>query len=290
LHSGSLKMFRCLVATNGVSRKPEDSHAAVYTDSYSSCRAVNCLIVHNLGSGFYGSGNSHSFVNCAVIRNEHQGLYLWQKNAITNCIVFNNDLDGEQIWRGNGSMLSMAYSDVQGGVWSGPGNISENPVLCDDNFSLMQGCPCIDSGSPEVTFNDLCIDNTLCSPYSRGAARNDLGVYGGPLACGYGPGDTPAMVTQPRSQLSCPGQSVTLGMVRGVRLPSASSRGMGCVPVSLRYLASVARVCWTVVLTQPRMSCGQRPSRNMRPSAGTTSRRSRVVRSAKPRQRAGKGP
>ena len=37
--------------------------------------------------------------------------------------------------------------------------------------------PCIDKGNPDPQYNDVCL------PPSLGAARNDMGAYGGPGAC-----------------------------------------------------------------------------------------------------------
>ena len=97
--------------------------------------------------------------------------------------------------------ISVAYSDVQGG-WPGQGNFSFNPIFYSpSNFALVDGSPCIDAGSPNPSFNDLCF------PPSAGTNRNDMGAYGGPGACAWP--IVPRITTQPRSLVECVGRSVT---------------------------------------------------------------------------------
>ncbi len=54
---------------------------------------------------------------------------------------------------------------------AGSNDISENPLFINENlgnFKLLLNSPCIDSGDPDIKYND--VDGT----------RNDIGAYGGP--------------------------------------------------------------------------------------------------------------
>ncbi len=75
-----------------------------------------------------------------------------------------------------GSAVVVAYCDVEGG-WAGTGNIDVPPVFAGDDYQLAAGSPGVDAGDPDPAYDDLCF------PPSQGTARNDMGAYGGPLAC-----------------------------------------------------------------------------------------------------------
>lgn len=75
-----------------------------------------------------------------------------------------------------GSTVVVAYSDVQGG-WAGTGNIDAPPIYEGAAYRLALASPGVDGGDPDPAFDDLCF------PPSQGTSRNDMGAYGGPLAC-----------------------------------------------------------------------------------------------------------
>ena len=77
---------------------------------------------------------------------------------MTNCILWDG---GDEIWNNDGSVITINYTDVQGG-WPGTGNIDADPLFVDpDNgdFRLQAGSPCIDAGDntavPEGVLRDL---------------------------------------------------------------------------------------------------------------------------------------
>jgi parallel beta-helix repeat protein len=80
-----------------------------------------------------------------------------------------------------GSAVVVAYCDVEGG-WTGTGNINAPPVYEGEAYRLAPASPGVDGGDPSPVFDDLCF------PPSQGTARNDMGAYGGPLACQW-PGE-----------------------------------------------------------------------------------------------------
>jgi len=99
------------------------NNTCVLLDGYSE----NCVVYNN--GGGYGSG-------------------LAGGNAV-NCIFWNNS--GNAGWNAE----SIKYSNVQGGH-SGEGNIDSDPLFTDpgnDNFTLLAGSPCIDSGDPDSSLD-----------------------------------------------------------------------------------------------------------------------------------------
>lgn len=211
--TGTLQMNNCVVASNGLAGASAQFSGGGVLAYRGATKLINCLIVGNLHEGIYFRSGNGSIINSTVVYNEntHWGVYSYGATVgMTNSIVYYN-------WpAGVGGNVVSAYSDIEGGVQPGPGNISFSPALCPGSLSLIRGSPCIDAGSPNSSYNDACIDDTLCAIYSKGAARNDMGVWGGPGACfGLGPRswcscEAPTIVSQPRSQSSCLGQSVNL--------------------------------------------------------------------------------
>ena len=61
-------------------------------------------------------------------------------------------------------------------------NIYLNPLfLTTNNFYLQANSPCIDAGTPDWNYTDLCITNGA----SQGTSLPDLGAFGGPDACNW---------------------------------------------------------------------------------------------------------
>ena len=178
VNSGTFQMFNCTVANNGM--QGEGGTAGGLRVENATASALNCIIASNVRQGVRTVNSSVSLVNCTLSANVEEGFYADNGTGrITNCIVYFNGSAAPQI----GGATAVGYSDVQGGVQPGVGNISYAPALCPQNYSLVLGSPCIDAGSPDAAFNDICLDNGFCTPYSRGTARNDMGAYGGPGGC-----------------------------------------------------------------------------------------------------------
>ena len=59
-------------------------------------------------------------------------------------------------------------------------NIGENPLfLATNDFHLATNSPCVDAGTPDWVYSDMCF------PPSQGTGYPDLGAYGGPDACNW---------------------------------------------------------------------------------------------------------
>jgi hypothetical protein len=63
-------------------------------------------------------------------------------------------------------------------------NIFTDPLFCETaNYTLSASSPCIDAGNPDSAYLDNCLTNA-CYRGSLGTTVNDIGVWGGPGACG----------------------------------------------------------------------------------------------------------
>ncbi len=107
--------------------------------------------------------------------------------ALVNNIVYGNTAtSGSQIYGGSGATINASCCDVQGG-YSGTGNMDQPPSFAAPNFLLSDASPCVDAGNPETAYND---PEDLGNPGfakapAKGAVRNDMGCYGGPLAIDF---------------------------------------------------------------------------------------------------------
>jgi parallel beta-helix repeat protein/predicted outer membrane repeat protein len=126
----------------------------------SNSTITNCTIVGNTAEGNGGgiacwSANNVTITNCTFAENSApNGNALVcdsynQKNPsnlqLTNCILWDG---GNEIWNNDGSIITITYSDVQGG-WPGQGNIDTDPHFAFPNdCHLMPDSACIDAGDP----------------------------------------------------------------------------------------------------------------------------------------------
>ena len=191
---GRFEMHACRIEQNSAGSPGQ----GIFADKTSAL--INCIVVnHTSGSYAIRTQADMGLTNCTVAFNAGPALYSTVSGTwVVNSIFWGN---GNPQIQANPGFISVAYSDVQGG-WFGQGNFSFNPIFYSpSNFALVDGSPCIDAGSPDPSFNDLCF------PPSAGTNRNDMGAYGGPGACAWP--IAPRITTQPRSQVNCVGRSVT---------------------------------------------------------------------------------
>jgi len=181
---------------------------------------VNCVFSDNTssfsgaGGGSYGGGlsigdsaSAASVINCTLAYNNIQGLYSDRASAVVmSSILYSNYNGGTQIV----GPTNVTYCCVQNG-YSGTGNIQTQPFFANlADFSLSAISKCVDAGNPEQAFNDVCL--APCGK-SLGTARNDMGAYGGPGACGWSSPCLPSIETQPSDQKGCLGHSATFTVV-----------------------------------------------------------------------------
>jgi len=174
----------------------------VYTSGNSTIQ--QCIITDNvagilsnggLGGGLYLTGNS-TVSNCIISNNSADDLggsiYIAQNASsvnITNCTISGNGNNGKIFSEASNvyienSILNAVYSGIDirsdplpsvkysyaGTYWNiqDVTNIS-GETMFGDYFHLLPGSVCIDSGNPDLGFNDT------------DGSRNNIGAYGGPF-------------------------------------------------------------------------------------------------------------
>ena len=144
------------------------------------------------GGGWIGDAFSYAtIINNTIIKNhaDLKGGAIYTKSAaptVMNSILWNNQApEGSEIYIESGA-IDVTYSDVMGG-WTGTGNLNANPKLISLFSLLNHNSPCIDSGNPDMMYNDP--ESSIFPGYAklpaRGTVRNDMGAYGGPYADGW---------------------------------------------------------------------------------------------------------
>lgn len=164
-----------------------------------SIKAANEIVIENnliidnlanssitsLGAGVYLNNFNHLiFQNVTLANNSCNfsggGIYSDVENTeVMNCILWNNSPNELE-----GSFL-ITYSDIQGGGWSGVGNIDEDPVFLGHGahqFELSGGSPCIDEGTPDTSgLNlppwDIIGNQRIMDGNNDGIAIIDMGAY-----------------------------------------------------------------------------------------------------------------
>lgn len=186
--SSSPTITRCIFRDN--SAGTSGTGGALYNAYGSSPRVTNCMFRNNSAS--YGGamhnvytsvvnvtnctfGYNHAYTRGGAIRS-----FWFSHVTMKNSILWGNtSAQGPQIALDEGSMLTMNYSDLQGGqtyvyppgatVNWGPGNMDKDPLFADAALHLDLLSPCVDAGDP-------------ASPYSNEPLPNgdriDMGAYG----------------------------------------------------------------------------------------------------------------
>lgn len=203
---GRAKIFNNIIFNN------EAMYGGGVVLNYSNTQLKNNVIFKNrvyqvvAGAPTYGGGGVwtngtgvNTVENNTIVNNSSAGagspaagqgggiLVYATPTTITNNIVWGNTASVaavtlKQIADGFTGTANVTYSCVQDG-YTGTGNISTAPQFDSTNYLISSSSPCIDAGNPAVNFNDIegTIPGQALFP-SRGALRNDMGAYGGPLS------------------------------------------------------------------------------------------------------------
>ena len=187
-NEGSPTIANCTISDN-IAPDSHDDGGGLWFCSYTPA-IINCTISGN-SSGRNGGGiycewlSGLTITNCTISENTaSKGGGIYSDTAypsITNCILWGNSAPtGPDVYYYSSSFPpEITYSDVQGG-WPGAGNIDANPLFVGGgDYHLNSGSPCIDAGNASFLYDDDCF------PPSMGTTRNDMGTYGGPLACDW---------------------------------------------------------------------------------------------------------
>ena len=228
IDSGTSRIRNCWIVGNSAPVGMVGGGGVYFGTPATAAQALleNCVIAHNqrVGSSPGGAGVRCTYAvnvkiaNCTFFGNGSDNgaitLYQYEPGAgittITNSVLWGGTGSGPVF---SGSNFSVGYSCIQGG-WPGTGNITANPALCLDNYSLLSLSPCVDAGHPGLPFRDSLISSDDCSPYARGTSRNDLGAFGGPGVCYWTePRAEPVLRIAPDNEIGFLGQPVSLGVI-----------------------------------------------------------------------------
>jgi len=146
--------------------------------------------VASTGGGLYrcnGRVANNTIVNNAA--DSVGGGLMNSTGTVVNCIVWGNR---PSAIASSFTLPAVAFSDVEGWTGSGEDNIALDPLFvdadgpdnqaatyADNDFQLALDSPCVDAGDPATSQSDG------CRPPGLGAARNDMGAYGGPHNRGW---------------------------------------------------------------------------------------------------------
>ena len=184
-----------LIINNKIQYNSARYGAGIVID-YSGCEIINNIISNNKGPKKYGgaafwtigNGSAPAIIeNNTIVNNETTlsggAFYIWSSHLVArNNIIWDNRQGyGDPIHFFDGGTIDISYSIVEGG-FEGTENMDINPEFSGPMLELTPDSPCIDTGNPEVEYND--IEDTqnpgMALFPSLGTVTNDMGVFGGP--------------------------------------------------------------------------------------------------------------
>ncbi|NOR44780.1 MAG: T9SS type A sorting domain-containing protein [Candidatus Delongbacteria bacterium] len=153
----------------------------------------NNLIVNNNGGIKFTGSSPLNIANNTIVDNDNFGLYFDGDSDpyLLNNIIFGNG-SGEVYLNNDDSDPNFSYNNINGGVanfglsdgitFSGmyENNINEDPDLLDASYAITSTSPCIDSGFPNLTLEDLnifMIPQVDIAGNSRLIGNIDIGCY-----------------------------------------------------------------------------------------------------------------
>jgi hypothetical protein len=154
-----------------IGNKVNSYGGAVLNDSGSNTSFANCIFTGNV-SGAYGGGihnyrSSPTLTNCTFSKNSGTfnggGMTNYDscRPVVTNCILWGNKPDQICDWTGTNCSTTVAYCDVEGGWWSGTGNIDKDPCFVNpdaNDYHLKPDSPCIDAGDTTSVSSGVFVD------------------------------------------------------------------------------------------------------------------------------------
>jgi len=173
-------IVNCVIAGNYATDVYSGMGGGVSCVEESDARLINCLIVDNLavndGGAIHCDGSSPAVINCTISGNfavffgGGVACDLGSVPTIRNSVLWDDTAGlGGELAVLNGSVLRVAYSDVEGGqaavfvdddsllLW-GYGNVEADPFFADpasEDYRLSGGSPCIDAGDNFSVLSDV---------------------------------------------------------------------------------------------------------------------------------------
>ena len=189
VYSSAEKASNIYTFTNCIFNNNSASKGGAVHQESSTYSYTNCTLTSN--SATYGGAvyipyySSSTFTNCTFTRNDayKNGGTIWcyTKSSplhfviINNCILWENYAPVSAGIYEKEKPASVTFSDIQGGGYTGEGNIDANPLFVDaynNNLYLQYNSPCIDVGtSKDAPPEDL---DKKKRPVGKGY---DMGAY-----------------------------------------------------------------------------------------------------------------
>jgi predicted outer membrane repeat protein len=169
---GGSNLINCTLTANtaitgGAMYSRDDSYVRLSNCILSGNSAVSGGVIYSSNDSFVRMTNCTLWANSADVGNavacdSYQQQYP-SSIEMTNCILWDG---GSEIWNNDGSIITVTYSDVQGG-WLGEGNIDVEPlfvepgyldadgVWVEGDYRLRAGSLCIDAGTDAEVYTDI---------------------------------------------------------------------------------------------------------------------------------------
>ena len=137
----------------------------MYNGAHAAATVINCIFTGNTagidGGGMLNVSSDASIINCVFWGNSSAGSGGGIYNTLANPIITNTIIWGNTavvnntygLYNGSSADPIISYCDIQDEVFSGTGNISQDPLLTDatgGDYSLKNVSPCLDAGTPDT--------------------------------------------------------------------------------------------------------------------------------------------
>ena len=182
-NEGDSTLTNCIFAENS------SGYGAGIHSTSGTATLINCLLNKNLatnwGGGLCSVGSTVLLVNCTFAANSspvgsglacRSPINVPDSNVtITNCILW--DQNGE-IWIDDDSTVAITYSDIQGGWYTGEGNVDTDPLFMNQasgDYHLRPNSPCINAGNNSAVPSGVTTDLDSKPRIINGTV--DMGAY-----------------------------------------------------------------------------------------------------------------
>jgi hypothetical protein len=129
---------RCIFSGNATTGSYANG-GGVYNETGSAAQFLNCIFFQNssagYGGGMYNNSSAPTLANCTFYANAATtgggGLYNYSASnaTLTNIIIWGNTGGGTQVINNSGATPNVTYSDIQGSLYPGTGNINADPLF-----------------------------------------------------------------------------------------------------------------------------------------------------------------